>query len=207
MTSTPKHDDQHLQAWAGEYLPDLLIETGKANGLVEIGQSTGNGEHSAIEIHPSQVLYIAQKLGMVRELSGDEAAAREALLMRALIAERDLARLRMAVDLATSMATRLHDNVRTMHGQGHEDLTQEMEQALALVDLLDLINEDPPTNATERKETPATDLQRSCNVSGNAPVTPAPLPAAQARAPGPARAVVVPPPTPGAPGLFDGGPA
>lgn len=198
MTAAPQHD-RRPAAWDGEeYLPDLLIEPGRLYGLVQIGQSTGNGEHSAIEIHPSQVLYIAQKLGMVRELTGDEAAAREAMQFRCIVIERDLARLRMAVDLAATMAQRLHKNIIVMHNQGHEDLNQEIEQALALVDLLDLINEDPPEHVEKPTALPpagnaaVTPAQRSCNAASVTPV--------RAAAPAPRS------PTPSAaPGLFDGG--
>lgn len=151
------------QQWH-EYLPDLLIEAGKPNGLVEIGQSTGNGEHSAIEIHPSQVRYIAQKLGMVRELTGDEAAAREAMQVRIRMLERDLRRLGSALDLANDQAQQLYQNIVAQHRKGHEDLEVEMAQAAMLSDLLDLYCEEykqddddgrpiyPPTKAQQDAE-------------------------------------------------------
>lgn len=126
------------QQWH-EYLPDLLIEASRTNGLVQIGQSTGNGEHSAIEIAPSQVLYIAQKLGMVRELTGDEAAARERLEGQVFQLERDRRRLRHALLSVRDRSEQLHRNITTQHGRGHEDLTTEMVQAAAMADILDLV--------------------------------------------------------------------
>lgn len=180
-----------VQAWQGsEYLPDLLIEASRTNGLVQIGQSTGNGEHSAIEIAPSQVLYIAQKLGMVRELTGDEAAAREALQVRIKMLERDLRRLGSALNLANDQAQQLYQNIVAQHRKGHEDLELEMAQAAMLSDLLDLYCEEhkqddeddgrpiyPPTTAQQ-------DVERLRSMK--------PAPAAQAVNPQAARASVKP---------------
>ncbi|MDZ7863366.1 hypothetical protein [Acidovorax sp.] len=188
-TAVPPVNSTHA-TWSGEYLPDLLIETGRPNGLLEIGQSTGNGEHSAIEIHPSQVRYIAQKLGMVRELTGDEAAAREALQVRVRMLERDLRRLGSALALANDMAQMLYQNIVAQNSKGHEDLEVEASQAATLSDLLDLYCEEykqddeddgrsiyPPTTAQQ-------DVERLRNMK--------PAPAAQAANPQAARASVKP---------------
>lgn len=192
------------QAWQGsEYLPDLLIEASRLNGLVEITQSTGAGEHSAIEIAPAQVLYLAQKLGMVRELTGDEAAAREALQVRIKMLERDLRRLGSALNLANDQAQQLYQNIVAQHRKGHEDLEVEMAQAAMLSDLLDLYCEEykqdeeddgrpiyPPTTAQQ-------DVERLRSMK--------PAPAAQAANPQAARASVTVTQPPLAPGLFDVG--
>lgn len=137
MSANHNHDS-HPEPWDGDYLPDLLIEPGKRNGLIEIGQSTGNGEHSAIEIHPSQVLYIAQKLGMVRELSQDEATAREALQVRINELERERRRLRLTLLACQDRTEQLFHDLCLQHDRGHEDLSLEVAKAAALGDILDL---------------------------------------------------------------------
>ncbi|RYF49734.1 MAG: hypothetical protein EOO27_33045, partial [Comamonadaceae bacterium] len=136
MTATQNHD-RHPEPWAGDYLPDLLIEPVKRNGLIEIGQATGNGEHSSIEIHPSQVLYIAQKAGIVRELSQDEVAAREALQSRIRELERDQRRLRLALLACSDRAEQLFQDLVMQHERGHEDLGLEVAKAASLADILD----------------------------------------------------------------------
>ncbi len=167
------------QAWQGsEYLPDLLIEASRLNGLVEITQSTGAGEHSAIEIAPSQVLYIAQKLGIVRELTGDEAAAREALQVRIRMLERDQRRIGSALKLANDQALQLYQNLVAQNSKGHEDLEVEVSQAATLSDLLDLYCEE----IAAAKDVDDVERLRSMK----------PAPAAQATNPQAARASVKP---------------
>lgn len=181
------------QQWH-EYLPDLLIESGKPNGLVEIGQSTGNGEHSAIEIHPSQVRYIAQKLGMVRELTGDEAAARERLESQVFQLERDQRRLRHALLSLRDRSEQLHRNITAQQGRGHEDLTTEMVQAAAMADILDLVCADfedefaAPGDDDGRPIYPPTTAQQDAERLRSMK----PAPAAQAANPQAARASVKP---------------
>lgn len=196
------------QAWQdSEYLPDLLIEASRLNGLVEITQSTGAGEHSAIEIAPSQVLYLAQKLGMVRELTGDEAAAREALQVHIRMLERDLRRLGSALNLANDQAQQLYQNIVAQHRKGHEDLEVEMAQAAMLSDLLDLYCEEYKQDVEDdgRPIYPPTTAQQDAARARSKP--PAPAPAALASSTQAARASVKAPTAPGAPGLFDGSPA
>lgn len=186
------------QAWQGsEYLPDLLIEASRLNGLVEITQSTGAGEHSAIEIAPAQVLYIAQKLGMVRELTGDEAAAREALQVHIRMLERDLRRLGSALNLANDQAQQLYQNIVAQHRKGHEDLEVEMAQAAMLSDLLDLYCEEYKQDDDDGRPIypPTTAQQDAARLRSMKPA-----PAANPQA---ARASVTVTQSPDAPGLFD----
>lgn len=140
MTAIQNHD-RHPEPWKGDYLPDLQIDI-NADGLIELEQQQGLQDPVTVEIHPAQVLYIAQMSGMVRELGQDEAAAREALQSRIRELERDQRRLRLALLACSDRAEQLFQDLVMQHERGHEDLGLEVAKAAALADILDLAKAD-----------------------------------------------------------------
>lgn len=136
--TTLSNPDRNTQPWNGDNLPDLDIERNPERGTYWLKQQQGLQDPISVEIHPSQVLYVAQKTGMVRELSQGEAAAREALQSRIRELERDQRRLRLTLLACQDRTEGLYRDLCCQNDRGHEDLSMEVAKSAALADILAL---------------------------------------------------------------------
>jgi len=136
--TTLSNPDRITQQWSGDSLPDLDIEHNPERGTYWLSQQQGLQDPISVEIHPSQVLYIAQKTGMVRELSQNEAAAREALQSRIRELERDQRRLRLTLLACRDRTEGLYKDLCRELDRGQQDLGVEVAKSAALADLVAL---------------------------------------------------------------------
>lgn len=139
--SQNRNHDRQPEPWTGDFLPDVNIELAES-GLIELEQQQGCQDPVTVAIHPSQVLYIAQKAGLLPEMTQDQAAAREALQSRIRELERDQRRLRLTLLACSDRTEQLFQNLVAQQERGHEDLALEVAKAAALADILDLAKAD-----------------------------------------------------------------
>lgn len=133
--------DRQPEHWTGDFLPDVNIEMAES-GLIELEQQQGCQDPVTVAIHPSQVLYIAQKAGLLPGMTQDQAAAREALQSRIRELERDQRRLRLTLLACSDRTEQLFQSLVVQQERGHEDLALEVAKAAALADILDLAKAD-----------------------------------------------------------------
>lgn len=137
MSANHNHD-RRPEAWAGVTLPDLQIERNAERGTYWLNQQQGLQDPVGVEVHPDQILYLGQKMGLVRELTGSEAVARERLESQVRELERDRRRLRLALLAARDRIESLYEDLCAQNGRGHEDFGVEVSKSAALADILDL---------------------------------------------------------------------
>ncbi len=92
-------------------------------GMIELEQQNGLDEPDRIEVHPIHLRHMAEKLGLVRELSASDAELR-----------RDLGRYKRALLMLRDRAEQLHKNICGLSQLGHEDMGIEVAQSAALAD-------------------------------------------------------------------------
>ena len=176
--TTLSNSDRTTQQWSGDSLPDLDIEHNPERGTYWLSQQQGLQDPISVEIHPSQVLYIAQKAGMVRELSTGEAAAREALQSRIRELERDQRRLRLTLLACQDRTEGLYRDLCSQNDRGHEDLSLEVSKSGALADILALACADfedefeVAAPSDSKRVYPPTTAQQDAARFGNSPVFP-----------------------------------
>lgn len=137
MSANHNHD-RRPEAWTGATLPDLQVEHNAERGTYWLTQQQGLQDPVGVEVHPDQILYLGQRMGLVRELTGSEAVARERLESQVRELERDRLRLRLALLAARDRIESLYEDLCTQNGRGHEDLGVEVAKSAALADILDL---------------------------------------------------------------------
>lgn len=123
-------------AWAGDNIPGLKIEPCD-DGTVMLEQEWA-GNVDRVGIHHTQLRFIAEKLGMLPQVTASDAALMREQQVRIDMLERDRDRLRRTLRCLSVRAEKLHRNICASADMGHEDLTTEVVQATALVDMLEL---------------------------------------------------------------------
>lgn len=109
-----------------ESIPHLDIEL-LPNGNIRL-ENESMGDSYAVDIHPLHLRLLAEKLGLVREMSASEAEQ-----------SRDISRYKRALLMIRDRAEQLHQNIFAMSQRGHEDLGIEVAQSAALADMSESI--------------------------------------------------------------------
>ena len=106
-------------------MPHLNIEI-LSTGIVRLENESMNGDCFAVELHPMHLRYIAEKLGLVREMSASEA---DALRMVDKLARR--------LKLLAERIDRLDDYLLNCSDHKHADLEWEVQYSRATCELSD----------------------------------------------------------------------
>lgn len=109
-----------------EDIPNLTIQR-LDNGSLRL-EDKSFSEGAIVDVHPSQLRLMAERLELVRELSASEANMKRDLVLykRALLGIRE-------------RAEQLHENIFSLSLQGHEDMGIEVAQSAALADFASFI--------------------------------------------------------------------
>ena len=146
-----------------EDIPSLSIEQLDNGNLRLEGKSCPDG--AIVDIHPIHLRLMAERLGLVREVSASDAELLTIERERAMKAEAALARLAGWLDVIDTRATQLHDNILGVSQAGHEDLNIEIAQSAALADIAEQVLNDA-RSALSRHVTPHHD--ESCQPGASA---------------------------------------
>lgn len=136
--------------WAEE-IPNLSIEL-LANGNLRL-EDESFGESAAVDVHPCQLRLMAEKLGLVREVSASDADMLRTERERAAQAIADLERLIPWLEMLETRCSQLHDNILGVAEAGHEDVNIEIAQSAALADIAEQVRKDAQA-ALSRHVTP-----------------------------------------------------
>lgn len=153
-------------------IPSLKIET-NGDGTITLEQEW-SGNVDRVAIHTVHVRYLAEKLGMVREVSASDAE-----LLRT---ERGhVAALRQENDRLKRNMLRLHAHALALQADfrenadfAHADLSHEMSNINALVDLFDMAVDDFADHYTAhepRENPPVTQVEPRASAAVPAPAT------------------------------------
>jgi len=123
-----------------EDIPNLSIEL-LANGNLRL-EDEGFGESAVVDIHPCQLRLMAEKLGLVREVSASDVDLLATERRRADDAIADLARLVPWLEMIETRCSQLHDNIMGVGQAGHEDVNIEIAQSAALADIAEQVLKD-----------------------------------------------------------------
>lgn len=134
-------------------LPNLAIDFGAGgpDDEVMLTQEFGGNEHM-VTVHPSQVRLIAERMGLVREVSASEADM-----------VRTVSTLGRRMRLLRERVHHLHEMLLIVAGAGREDVGYEMTVCGATLDLLDEFCADlgpsrdvTPSHAPVKRDAPVT---------------------------------------------------
>jgi len=118
------------------FLPQLKIESNE-DGTITL-ESEWSGNVDRVAIHPAQLRYLAEEMGLLPELSVSDAELLRAERGRLAEMQRDIGRLKRSMLRIREHALQSREHFRASPGWDHSDLTFEMCQLNALVDLLDM---------------------------------------------------------------------
>jgi len=109
-----------------ESIPHLNIEV-LADGIIRL-ENESMGDSYVVDVHPIHLRLMAEKAGLVREVSASDAE----LL-------RDLGRYKRALLMLRGRAEQLHQNIFNLSQRGNEDMGVEVAQSAALADVAEYI--------------------------------------------------------------------
>ena len=109
-----------------ESIPHLSIEVLEA-GIVRL-ENESMGDSCVVDVHSIHLRLIAEKMGLVREVSASDAELR-----------RDLSRYKRALLMLWDRAEQLHQNIAGLSRQGHQEMGIEVAQSAALADFFEHI--------------------------------------------------------------------
>ena len=118
-------------------IPHLNIEV-LPGGLIRL-ENESMGDSYAVDVHPLQLRHIAEKMGLVAEMSATEAELLRTERGRVADLERTLDRCKRALLAVKVRAEQLHDNIFNCSQRGHEDLGIEVAQSAALADFAEYV--------------------------------------------------------------------
>ena len=118
-------------------IPHLNIQL-LPDGLIRL-ENESMGDSYVVDIHPLQLRFMAEKLGMIGEVSASDAELLRTERGRAANLERDLGRYKRALLHINVRAEQLYDNIFRCSQRGHEDLSIEVAQSAALSDFAEHI--------------------------------------------------------------------
>ncbi|MDM0007887.1 hypothetical protein QTI51_24650 [Variovorax sp. J22G73] len=124
-------------------IPGLVIEfpeSTAAEQTVLLQQEFGGSVHQ-VELHKLHVRMLAERLGIVPTVTAEAADMLSTSVGQSMRFASERGQLQRALLRIESMAEQLHENLRITHDNGHEDLTVEIGQAVALVDFVEFFCE------------------------------------------------------------------
>lgn len=118
-------------------IPHLNIEV-LPGGLVRL-ENESMGDTYAVDMHPVQLRHIAEKMGLIAELSATDAELLRTERGRVAELKGAVDRYKRALLHLRARAEQLHENVVSCSQRGHEDLGVEVAQSAALADFAEHI--------------------------------------------------------------------
>jgi hypothetical protein len=130
-----------------ENIPSLSIQLLDGGNLRL--EDTSFSEGAIVDVHPSQLRLMAERLGLVQDLSASDAdlLRMERECTAALRAQ--LARLIPWLEMIEARAAQLHENIMGVSMNGHEDVHIEVAQSSALADIAEQVCMDAKAAMTE----------------------------------------------------------
>lgn len=113
-------------------IPHLNIQV-LPDGLIRL-ENESMGDSYVVDIHPLHLRFMAEKLGLISEMSASDAELLRTERGRVADLDRTLDRLKRALLHFKVRAEQLHDNIVNCSQRGHEDLGVEVAQSAALAD-------------------------------------------------------------------------
>ncbi|MGE4238687.1 hypothetical protein [Hydrogenophaga sp.] len=147
-----------------EHIPNLTI-TKLDNGNQRL-EDESFGDGAIIDLHPIQIRLLAERVGLIASIGTDH---------QPTIAEqaRDIDRLKRNMLRVREHALQLQHQFRTGADWAHADLSFEMGQINALVDLLDMAVDDFADDYTASDPVPFAPAKKSaCTPAPSSPVAP-----------------------------------
>lgn len=123
-----------------EDIPNLSIQR-LDNGNLRL-EDKSFSEGAIVDVHPSQLRLMAERLGLVRELSASEADLLRAERALSSSLRRELERLVPWLILIEARSAQLHDNIMGVSMRGNEDVNIEVAQSSALADIAEEVCND-----------------------------------------------------------------
>ena len=118
-------------------IPHLNIQV-LPDGLIRL-ENESMGDSYVVDIHPLHLRFMAEKLGLISEVSASDAELLRTERQRSVDLNTTLQRYRRALLLVKSRSEQLYDNIYRSSQRGHEDLCVEVAQSAALSDFAEYI--------------------------------------------------------------------
>ena len=118
-------------------IPHLNIQV-LPDGLIRL-ENESMGDSYVVDIHPLHLRFMAEKLGLISEVSASDAELLRTERGRGADLERTLDRYKRALLHFKVRAEQLHDNIFNCSQRGNEELGIEVAQSAALADFAEII--------------------------------------------------------------------
>lgn len=118
-------------------IPHLNIEV-LESGCIRL-ENESMGDSYTVDLHPVHLRHIAEKVGLVAEMSASDAELLRTERERVVDLERTLDRFKRSLLHFKVRAEQLHDNILSSSQRGHEDLGIEVAQSAALADFAEFV--------------------------------------------------------------------
>jgi hypothetical protein len=119
-----------------DFIPNLKIES-NSDGTVTL-ESEWTGNVDRVCVHPIHLRYLAEKMGLIAEVSASDADMLRTERRRVADLTRDQRRLRLALLAVRDRTEQLFKALCAVNDLGHEDISVEVAQTAALADIADL---------------------------------------------------------------------
>ncbi|WP_382321344.1 hypothetical protein ACFJGX_11085 [Hydrogenophaga sp. UC242_50] len=123
-----------------EDIPNLKIQR-LDNGNLRL-EDKSFSEGAIVDVHPSQLRLMAERLGLVRELSASDADLLRAERALSTSLRQELERLVPWLVLIEARSAQLHENIMGVSMRGNEDVNIEVAQSSALADIAEEVCND-----------------------------------------------------------------
>lgn len=120
-----------------EEIPNLSIQR-LDNGNLRL-EDKSFSEGAIVDVHPSQLRLMAERLGLVREMSPTETELLERERERANGLRTELDRIVGWLMMIETRTTQLHDNIMGVSQNDHDDVHIEIAQSAALADIVEQV--------------------------------------------------------------------
>lgn len=141
-----------------EEIPNLSIQR-LDNGNLRL-EDKSFSEGAIVDVHPSQLRLMAERLGLVREMSQTEVELLKQERERADEVRTELDRIVQWLIIVEARADQLHDNLMGVSQNDHDDVNIEIAQSAALADIVEQVLIDAKAALT-----------RSLTLEGDQPAT------------------------------------
>lgn len=132
----PKPFESQNMNWTEE-IPNLSIQR-LDNGNLRL-EDKGFSDGAIVDVHPSQLRLMAERLGLVREASQTETELLEQERERVNMLRVELDRIIQWLMIVEARADQLHHNIMVASQNGHSDVHIEMAQSAALADIVEQV--------------------------------------------------------------------
>lgn len=123
-----------------EEIPNLSIQR-LDNGNLRL-EDKSFSEGAIVDVHPSQLRLMAERLGLVREMSHTETELIEQERERTSGLRTELDRIVQWLTIVEARADQLHDNLMGVSQNDHDDVNIEIAQSAALADIVEQVLND-----------------------------------------------------------------